>query len=244
VARSLRSELMSIEGIAAAELDGSDEAPLGVRVQLAAGADAESVGREVERVLASHGMRSHRPGGEEATTETRDEVAATETGSVVGPGSGPPPPPGAESNGATADVVPMRGAAARAAVSWPIADGQPVTHARPLAETPERSLDSVSVEEGRDGIAVRVVAGDAAVTRHVGGGPDGLDTAIVSALTEALGVEADLIAVQRGEAGGAKIVTVLLEVAGSGQQVGSAVVGAGAAYAVALAAWRALRAPE
>ncbi len=235
MADSLRAELMSIEGIAAAELEGSDDAPLGVRVQLAVGADAESVGREVERILADHGMRSHRPDAAGSSQSALAKSTAAENGAASGPGGGPPPPPGAESNGTTADVVPMRGAAARAAVSWPTADPEPA---------PEPSLETVSVEEGRDGIAVRVVVGETTVTRQVGTGPDSLDAAIVAALTEALGVEAELVAVQRGEAGEAMIVTVLLEVAGSGQQVGSAVVGAGAAYAVAVAAWKALRAPE
>lgn len=234
MASSLHAELMSIDGIAAAELDGSEDAPLGVRVQLAAGADAESVGREVERILADHGMRSHRPSSDE-TEATTLGGSSTPGSSASGPNLGPPPPPGAESNGVTADVVPMRGAAARAAISWPTAAAESI---------PPRPLESVSVEEGRDGIAVRVVVGDAAVTRQVGSGPDALDTAIVAALTESLGVEADLVAVQRSDAGDAKIVTVLLEVAGVGQQVGSAVVGAGAAFAVALAAWRALKGPE
>ncbi|MCP3974913.1 MAG: hypothetical protein GY720_10510 [bacterium] len=234
MAESLRAELMSIEGIATAELEGSEEAPLGVRVQLAVGADAESVGREVERILADHGMRSHRPESSEPSNALAKSSAA-ENGSASGPTGGPPPPPGAEANGATADVVPMRGAAARAAGSWPMSEPGPI---------PEKSLDSVSVEEGREGIAVRVVVGDSAVTRQVGTGPDSLDAAIVAALAEALGVEAEVVAVQRVDAGESKLVTVLLEVAGHGQQVGSAVVGAGAAYAVALAAWRALRAPE
>ena len=64
MASSLRAELLAIEGIASAELEGNEEAPQGVRVQLAAGADAESVGMAVEKVLAEHGMRSHLAGDE------------------------------------------------------------------------------------------------------------------------------------------------------------------------------------
>lgn len=105
-------------------------------------------------------------------------------------------------------------------------------------------LESVSVEESRDGIAVRVVAGGESVTRHVGSGADGMDAAIVGALTELLELESELIAVQRGEAGDALIVTVLVEVVGTGRQVGSAVITAGEAYAIGQAAWRALRALE
>jgi len=58
LADSLQDELLSIPGIAGAELEGSDDHPMGVRVQLATGADPGQVGEAVQRVLASHGMRS------------------------------------------------------------------------------------------------------------------------------------------------------------------------------------------
>lgn len=220
MADSLRSDLLAIDGIAAAELEGTEEAPLGVRVQLAAGADAESVGIEVERVLANHGMRSHRA----------EEDAAAEAASAPAPSnnSGPPPPPGASSGDAA--VLPMRGLIPE------------YTAPAPAAAAPE--LDSVSVEESRQGIAIRVSAGGESATRQVGSSPDGMDAAIVAALSELLGIEAELTAAQRGDAGGSRIITVLLEVAGRGQRVGSAVAAAGDAYAVAQAAWKALTAPE
>ncbi|MDJ0961873.1 MAG: hypothetical protein QNJ88_14560 [Acidimicrobiia bacterium] len=58
MADSLQDELLSIPGIASAEFEGSEEHPVGVRVQLAVGADPDQVGQAVQRVLASHGMRS------------------------------------------------------------------------------------------------------------------------------------------------------------------------------------------
>lgn len=58
MAGSLQDELLSIPGIAGAELEGSEDHPLGVRVQLATGANPSQVGEAVQRVLASHGMRS------------------------------------------------------------------------------------------------------------------------------------------------------------------------------------------
>jgi hypothetical protein len=57
-AQSLRDELLALPGVAAVELDGEGAAPSGVRVRLAPEADPERVGLEVQRVLASHGMRS------------------------------------------------------------------------------------------------------------------------------------------------------------------------------------------
>jgi hypothetical protein len=58
LANTLQEELLAIPGIAGAEIEGERDHPQGVRVQLAAGADADHVGREVQRVLAAHGMRS------------------------------------------------------------------------------------------------------------------------------------------------------------------------------------------
>lgn len=240
LADSLRAELLAIEGIASAELEGSADAPQGVRVQLAAGADAESVGLEVQRVLASHGMRSHRAAGAAAPdtgTGTRETATSPEPAAVAGGDEsaqpGPPPPPGASDDGDAA-VLPMRGMAG--------GTGQVVTDIR--VEPTRQELESVSVEESRAGISVRVMAGGKAATRQVGAGPEAIDAAIVGALTEVLDHDAELLAVQRGDTGGARIVTVLLEEPGEGRKVGSAVVASGEAYAVALAAWRALRAPE
>lgn len=221
MAESLRSDLLAIDGIAAAELEGTEEAPLGVRVQLAAGADAKSVGIEVEKVLASHGMRSHRS-GDASTASAQPATPPADRG------AGPPPPPGASSGDAA--VLPMRGVIPQYPASIQAHDA------------PE--LESVSVEESREGIAIRVSVGGESATRQVGTSPDGMDAAIVAALTELLGIEADLVAVQRGDAGGSRIITVLVEVAERGQQVGSAVAAAGDAYAVAQAAWKALTAPE
>jgi hypothetical protein len=237
----LRSELLSIAGIASAELDGGEDAPQGVRVQLAAGADAESVGREVQRVLANHGMRSHRSTEQAAVDSPPDAPAATgpAVASDLQP-PGPPPPPGAASSRGAVFHLP----AAPAEVEEPDRELEPIQVIEEAAPPPPMVLESVSVEESRDGIAVRVVAGDTSVTRQVGSSADGMDAAIVGALTELLGLEVELISVQRGEVGDALIVTVLVEAVGVGRQVGSAVITAGETFAVGLAAWRALRAQE
>ena len=219
MAESLRAELLAIDGIAAAELEGSEDAPMGVKVQLAAGADADSVGVEVQRVLASHGMRSHR-----AESETEAVAQPPER-----PAGGPPPPPGA----GEAAILPIR-AALEASVD--------ATVVRSPVVAPQ--LETVAVEESRSGTSVRVAVGGRSVTRQVGSSADGKDAAIVAAVAEALEKDAELLAVQRSDAGDAKIVTALIEVAGTGQQVGSAVVVGGEAYALAQAVWKALTAPE
>jgi hypothetical protein len=76
MAEALQQELLTIPGIAGAEVD-EDHGVAGVRVQLAEGADADAVGVAVRRILVEHGMRPS-PGD-------TDEPG----------GDGPPPPPGA-----------------------------------------------------------------------------------------------------------------------------------------------------
>lgn len=73
---ALQDDLMAVPGIAGAEVE-SESGLAGVRVQLAMGADADSVGVAVRRILAEHGMRPAPTEGEDAGSD------------------GPPPPPGA-----------------------------------------------------------------------------------------------------------------------------------------------------
>ena len=230
MADSLQAELLAIDGIAAAEIDGGGDAPHSVRVQLTAEANPKAVSVAIERVLTSHGMRSHLAGQSAAPAESPE---------------GPPPPPGAE--GTSADVVPMRSVQVGEGATYGVPmDGitvQPTVSMEPAPAAPVE-LDSVAVEESRQGVSVRVSAGGQTATRLVGSGPNAMDAAIVSAVGELVGVEPELVAGQRGEAGDSKIVTVLANVPAKGQVVGSAVVTAGEAFAVAQAAWRALKAPE
>lgn len=85
---TLRQELMSLVGVAAADVDGTgDAAPSGVRVRLVPGADARAVGVQVQRVLASHGLRS-RVSDEEVIAPPEvtaaDEAPPAVTAPVVG----------------------------------------------------------------------------------------------------------------------------------------------------------------
>lgn len=64
-AQSLREQLLALPGVAEAEVDGDDAAPAGVRIRLAPEAEAEIVGGEVRRLLATRGVSS-RLGGEGA----------------------------------------------------------------------------------------------------------------------------------------------------------------------------------
>jgi hypothetical protein len=52
----LQDDLLDIPGVEGAEIDGSQEAPAGLRIRIAEGADQEAVGTAIRRVLSSHGL--------------------------------------------------------------------------------------------------------------------------------------------------------------------------------------------
>ncbi len=56
VASSLQDDLLGIPGVEGAEVDGSLDAPAGLRIRIAEGADQEAVGGAIRRVLSSHGL--------------------------------------------------------------------------------------------------------------------------------------------------------------------------------------------
>jgi hypothetical protein len=52
----LQDDLLSIPGVEGAEIDGQQDAPAGLRIRIAEGADQEAVGGAIRRVLSSHGL--------------------------------------------------------------------------------------------------------------------------------------------------------------------------------------------
>ena len=52
----MQDDLLDIPGVEGAEIDGSQEAPAGLRIRIAEGADQEAVGTAIRRVLSSHGL--------------------------------------------------------------------------------------------------------------------------------------------------------------------------------------------
>ncbi len=199
----LRQELLSIPGIADAEVD-DDRGVAGVRVQLAEGADAAAVGVAVRRLLIEHGMRPSPGDGEES------------------PHVGPPPPPGAPGS----------------VVSFPLV-GEHAAGA-PTAEV-AATLESVAIEETRDGVSVLVRSNSGVtVSRSLDSSGSGMDEAVAAAVAELAGqAGAGLVGAAEADMGGHTVVTVLVAV-GEQQVSGSAIQRGGRAYAVAKAVWSAL----
>lgn len=80
VEASLRDDLLAIPGVEGAEVDGSQDAPAGLRIRIAEGADQQAVGSAIRRVLSSHGLGTDtRLPGE----PTRDAEPQKEPGGVA-----------------------------------------------------------------------------------------------------------------------------------------------------------------
>ena len=105
-------------------------------------------------------------------------------------------------------------------------------------------IASVAVEEGRDGIVVTVTASDGSDVRQPAASSEGgVESAVVRAtarLAFPAAPEAIVIDVEDRRVEGVDIVMIVLDVNGA-VQAGSAVVGAGRAFALARATWAALQ---
>lgn len=104
-------------------------------------------------------------------------------------------------------------------------------------------LASVAVEEGREGITVTVTASDGSALRQAAGSSEGGVEAAVVRATAKLAMpsapEAAVIEIEDRRVEGVDIVMIVLDVDGR-KAAGSAVVGAGRAFALARATWSAL----
>jgi hypothetical protein len=244
----LKAALRAIPGVADAEV--SDGFAEGVRIRLKADADATEVSGMVRDVLAGRGLR-----GKMAPPQDHVEP------------SGPPPPP-AESAKILAGpgLVPtsLISAAAELAEAPPRPDVDvfirspeqvPVTMSPdpiPRLETEESTvtpglpgelLAQVRVQEDRDGVAVTIEAdGGRSVTRRGRPSDAGVQEAVVAAVGELSGDQPPpvLIKVTEHAMGERAVVTVLLQRHDGSFHVGSAMIGAEKAFALARAAWAAL----
>jgi hypothetical protein len=228
-ADALRDELMAVPGVASAEVDLTDaNAPAGVRVRLSADADARRVGAEVQRILASHGMRSRFAATPESPIESGPAVptvvAAEVSGGDESPAIPPPPVEAPPEPPETLAAVPDPPAAARPQTA--VLDG----------------LDAVAVEERSDGLSVRVALHDGRSGSHGLPSEDSavLDDAVVAAVASALEVEAELVATEWMEVEGASIVTVVVRRPDGTLAAGAGIVRVGRAFAVGIGAHAAL----
>jgi len=231
-AESLREELMALPGVADAEVDEGSESPSGVRVKLSADADARRVGVEVQRILASHGLRSRVADGGAGPSPPEEPPPAP----IVGlpsvdeeaptffdePEPAPPPP----------SVPPP----------LPADVGVEAAAFRPEGER-AGGLASVRMEESRDGVVVTAIGSDGrTLTERCAATSEAMIEAVVAAVGGlADGRAPTLLAVERTRAEGTEVVTVVVERIDGWRGAGAAVVRASRAFAVGKATWTALR---
>ncbi len=218
---TLRDELLSLPGVADAdvEVEIGGATPANVRVRLHPEADPRLVGADVQRVLATHGMRS-RVTGDPATptpllaAPPAEPVPPRPVVPPPMPEPALPPPPMVEPDAAPAPVLSV--------VS---------------------TLASLTVEESHDGVTVVATATDgrrfSQRTLATEEAVAGAVVAVVGALAE--GRPPRLMTTMLGATEGTEVVTVLVERVDGTRIAGAAVVKAGRAYAVARATWAALR---
>lgn len=240
---SLREELMALPGIADAEVDAEGGSPSGVRVRLRPDADPEEIGAMVRRVLASHGIRSQVAGDPDGLAS----VVSLPFASPTVP-SFPEAPP--------SEVV----APPRSAVQSAPAEGtrpkqsEPQPVPPPTAAAPDRTaadpggrlnLAALAYEEAADGVIVTAVAESG--QRFSRRAAATTDEAVAAAIVAAVGALAEgkpqrMLWVSAATVEGSEVVTVVVEKTDGTRVAGAAIVGAARAYAVARAAFAALRA--
>lgn len=155
-ADSLRDDLLALPGVAEAEVDGDGTSPAGVRVRLAAGADAGPVGVEVQRVLAAHGMRSRVAAG---------QVPPAAPLPLFAPASSPEPtivrtPTSAPSRATTLESVRIEESTSALEVTVTAADGRWASGRGEVSEDGLAAAVIAAVGTLLDGAPPRVVAVD------------------------------------------------------------------------------------
>jgi hypothetical protein len=134
--QSLRDELLALPGVAEVELDGEPGAPAGVRVRLAAEADPDRVGVDVQRVLAAHGMRSRVDGSAVAPPPPLPLMAPAPPPEEAPPPTPVPAPPAERPAGKPAllESVRVEERAANVEVTVTAGDGRQATRQGPPTE--------------------------------------------------------------------------------------------------------------
>lgn len=224
-AKSLRDELLALDGVAEAEVDDSAHSPSGVRVRLEPDADARLVGIEVQRVLAAHGLRSKITGDDDDSDQPQ------------------PPPPVGEEAGADPFAPPP---IPPPPLTPPPTAPPPEAGKPPVAPTAPRrysGLGSIAVEESAEGVAVIATAADGRTsTQRSAPSEEGMAEAVVLAVAVLAGAgDIRVVSVTPAPANGSEVVTVVVAYEDGSKSAGAAVVDATRAWAVGRAAWSAMQ---
>jgi hypothetical protein len=254
--RSLHEDLLAIDGVDGAEVDGASGSPSGLRIRIAKDADQRFVGEEIRRVLSAHslGTDTRLPG--EPPIKESNGGTSQQMASVSDLASGADADPAAATR--VAALVPL---VADDAVDESHGEFHAFESVVDLTEPPPPKpengsqkptdpssqalarIEKVSVEEGRSGILVSVVATDGRIqTEFAASSEGGVERAVVvaSARIASPGSPTPIvIEIDERRVDGVDIIMIVLDMDGE-IAAGSAVVGAGRAFALGRATWAAI----
>ncbi|MCZ7532938.1 MAG: hypothetical protein M5U23_05975 [Acidimicrobiia bacterium] len=268
--RSLREDLLAISGVEGAEVDGDASSPSGLRVRVSQHADQKRVGESIRRVLSDHGFGTDTQlPGEPAPPPHADHSMASVSESDVDSASlselateSKTPvstlvsvPPDEDQRGHADDDDEMASVpepetrrvidlVAEEAASAPEPEPESEFSVQPSTGTSRRTtIERVAVAEGRGGIVVTVVASDGeSETEMAHATEGGVEQAVVLAtarLAAPGGPAPVVIDIDDRRIEGTDIVMIVLDNNGE-ITTGSAVVGAGRAFALGRATWAAM----
>lgn len=253
---SLHEDLLAIEGVDGAEVDGVSGSPSGLRIRIAKDADQRFVGEEIRRVLSAHnlGTDTRLPGEppiKESNGGTSQQMASV---SELASGAGPESPEATR----IATLVPLvagdnddesegilHGFESIVDLTEPPEPDPEKWPQKPTDPSPQSlaRIEKVSVEEGRSGILVSVVATDGRTqTEYAASSEGGVERAVIlaSARIASPGSPTPIvIEIDERRVDGVDIIMIVLDIDGE-IAAGSAVVGAGRAFALSRATWAAI----
>jgi hypothetical protein len=244
--RSLREDLLAIDGVEGADVDGLTDAPSGLRIRISQNADQTLVGQAIRRVLSDHGLGTDTTLPGEASVRVRDP--GTSVASVSDIASDEVEPASVttllsvdedDDGMEIIDLVddPVIGGGRAAGV-----DSEAV-EAAAIPELVIARIERVSVQEGRRGILVTVEATDGRIEKIIARTADGgVDRAVVLAAARLAAPGAPdplIVEIEERRVEGVDIVMIVLDRDGE-MAAGSAVVVAGSAFALGRATWAAV----
>ena len=239
--RSLSEDLLAIDGVEGADVDGVTDAPSGLRIRISQDADQTLVGQAIRRVLSDHGLGTDTTLPGEASPRVRNADVSMASVSEIASETAEPASVTtllAVSEDEHVDLIDLVGQSTEGADSE-------AADASPVPELVIARIERVSVQEGRRGILITVESTDGRVETVIARKADGgVDRAVVLATARLAAPGAPdpvIVEIEERRVEGVDIVMIVLDRDGK-MAAGSAVVGAGSAFAIGRATWAAVSA--
>ncbi len=244
--RSLREDLLAIDGVEGADVDGVSDAPSGLRIRIAQDANQTLVGQAIRRVLSDHGLGTDTTLPGEASARVRDPgvsmASVSELAEDAEASASITLLPVDDDDGVEViDLIDERFHLEESASS---ADSEAM-EAAVFPELVIARIERVSVQEGRRGILVTVETTDGRVEKVIARTAEGgVERAVVLAAARLAGPglpDPLIVEIEERRVEGVDIVMIVLDRDGA-MAAGSAVVVAGSAFALGRATWAAVSA--